>query len=79
MKNLPAIFLNIYDDLKTGFGRTNSVKWEADVGGARVPVGHALCPIFSLLCHSCISNTRQHLKAKQNVEERQNVVFKMLM
>ncbi len=42
------------------FYRTNSVKWEADVGGARIPVGHALCPIFSLLCHSCISNTRHN-------------------
>ncbi len=42
------------------FYRTNSVKWETDVGGARIPVGHALCPIFSLLCHSCISNTRHN-------------------
>lgn len=41
-----------------GIFRTNSVKWEADVEGVWLPVGHAVCPIFSLLCHSCISNTR---------------------
>ena len=22
------------------------------------PVGHALCPLFSVLCHSCVNNTR---------------------
>jgi len=37
-----------------GIFRTNSVKWEEK----GVSIGHALCPVFSLLCHSCVNNTR---------------------
>jgi hypothetical protein len=42
-----------------GIFRTNSVKWERErAGGGVEPVGHALLPIFSLLSHSCVNNTR---------------------
>jgi len=43
-----------------GIFRTNSVKWEQRRGEAPAPtpVGHALCPLFSVLCHSCVNNTR---------------------
>ncbi|XP_023331997.1 protein msta [Eurytemora carolleeae] len=41
-----------------GIFRTNSVKWEDKVGLETRPVGHALCPVFSVLCHSCVNNTR---------------------
>ena len=44
-----------------GIFRTNSVKWEKksdDESGLWKPIGHALCPLFSVLCHSCINNTR---------------------
>lgn len=41
-----------------GIFRTNSVKWEARLGETWRPVGHALCPLFSVLCHSCVNNTR---------------------
>ena len=33
-----------------GIFRTNSVKWEARLGESWRPVGHALCPLFSVLC-----------------------------
>ena len=43
-----------------GIFRTNSVKWEKKFEDDQMwrPVGHALCPLFSVLCHSCINNTR---------------------
>ena len=41
-----------------GIFRTNSVKWEVKLDDSWRPVGHALCPLFSVLCHSCVNNTR---------------------
>ena len=41
-----------------GIFRTNSVKWEKRLEDGFRPVGHALCPLFSVLCHSCVNNTR---------------------
>ena len=41
-----------------GIFRTNSVKWEKRLEDVFRPVGHALCPLFSVLCHSCVNNTR---------------------
>jgi len=42
-----------------GIFRTNSVKWEREKEeGGLIPVGHALLPVFSLLSHSCVNNTR---------------------
>ena len=41
-----------------GIFRTNSVKWEVKLGDSWRPVGHALCPLFSVLSHSCVNNTR---------------------
>lgn len=41
-----------------GIFRTNSVKWEDKSKGVCHPIGHALCPIFSMMCHSCVNNTR---------------------
>ena len=38
-----------------GIFRTNSVKWEKRLEDGIRPVGHAL---FSVLCHSCVNNTR---------------------
>jgi len=41
-----------------GIFRTNSVKWEDKSKGPCHPIGHALCPLFSMMCHSCVNNTR---------------------
>ena len=41
-----------------GIFRTNSVKWEDKSKGICKPIGHALCPLFSMMCHSCVNNTR---------------------
>jgi len=41
-----------------GIFRTNSVKWEDKSKGLCNPIGHALCPLFSMMCHSCVNNTR---------------------
>ena len=37
-----------------GIIRTNSVKWTACSGK---PLGYAVCPVFSVLNHSCVNNT----------------------
>ena len=37
-----------------GIIRTNSVKWTA---GSGKPLGYAVCPVFSVLNHSCVNNT----------------------
>ena len=47
-------------DICFPIARTNSVSWSwvVEAGKPPRPVGHALCPLFSLLCHSCVNNTR---------------------
>eukprot|EP00092_Neocalanus_flemingeri_P018319 GFUD01019828.1.p1 GENE.GFUD01019828.1~~GFUD01019828.1.p1 ORF type:complete len:515 (+),score=161.30 GFUD01019828.1:38-1582(+) len=56
-----------------GIIRTNSVKWTA---GSGQPLGYAVCPVYSVLNHSCVNNTTDTQTQKGEIIVRATMLIR---
>ena len=70
------VFADIEDEVVeriVGIIRTNSIRWR---GGSKKVLGYAVCPVYAVLNHSCVSNTTDTQTGLGDMVVRASVLIK---